>query len=186
MPKLFSFLFAAGLILLSLVRPVFADPLANPSSFPWGVEVSVPYPSDDSGKLGTIIITSPLSYAKYVSDGPTLPSEGFQVNWICPSGSILANGACFARSDGETKSSLVRPVAAQIAFAYESDDRAETIEQIIFVAQVSPDQSLLLERTSSDADLDGSAPNPRMSIKSFCPQPPSLVPYVVPPGVCAR
>jgi len=201
--RLFSWLFAAALILLSLARPAVADQLFQPSTFPWGVEVSIPYPVDDPKDptaTEDIVLASPLSSIKFVSNGPVLPPQQFEVKWICPEGSSIAssvatslsNGACYERNGQISR--LVRPVAAQVSFAYEYDRKPDTIEQIIIMAQVPERETKVpVEASAEDYALVNPLPvNPlpsrpsRLYLKSFCPQPPSLVPYVTPPAVCAR
>jgi hypothetical protein len=193
--RLFSWLFAAALILLSLGRPAVADQPFQPSTFPWGVEVSIPYPIDDPQDptaTEDIVLASPLSSIKFVSNGPVLPPQHFEVKWICPEGSSIAssvatslsNGACYERNGLTPR--LVRPVAAQVSFAYDYDGKSDTTEQIIIMAQVPEKESKVPIEASAEDDSEVNPLPARLYLKSFCPQPPSLVPFVYPPNVCAR
>jgi hypothetical protein len=182
--RFFSFILLIGLSLLLGTQPVLADiPL------PIEIEAIIPYPISDlyskephEIKLDTVFMnTNPT----YIATGPLFSTTNFRYRWICPKGAYLIDGdaACYQKSNITGEIVLIRPVAAQIAFAYELDEDITTNEQLVYLAIVpkeasSPAPDSLL--ADNDDDTDKPCKNRRQCLQSYC----GNNKWVMPPTPC--
>jgi hypothetical protein len=169
------FLYLLLLIALSLLP--WTQPALAENSYPQKTLVRLSYPPSDANNI--LQLETRPDYT-YLATGPLYTIEGFRYTWICPNEASLIDNACYAKSESGDGVILVNPSAAQIAFGYELDADSTTNEQLIYLADVSTNQT----STAEDLSLEGSnyCINPRQCLISVC----ANGTKVKPPIACPR
>jgi hypothetical protein len=139
--QIFGLIFA---ILLFLALPVWpASALGGlPADF---VIVQLPYPQAQVNDMdqGYYELVAKVDASSFLASGPSISGQESSVvkyEWLCYSGDVLFNNACYRQvGDGANSAmEIVAPAAAVINVAYDMDGSDITNEQLVLFAQIHP------------------------------------------------